>query len=101
MTYPLAEPRTNQTVVSLLDRFKPPAPNGLSRTLPVLKWGALVFLEIEGWLNVKLFRVLLYAVQEHNLLKFAEIYVAILDDRLFFCVFTVIFINLARYFLVI
>ena len=50
---------------------------------------------------MKLFRVLLYAVQEHNLLKFAEIYVAILDDRLFFCVFTVIFINLARYFLVI
>ena len=32
-----SEPRTNQTVVSLLDHFRPPAPNGLSRrTLPVL-----------------------------------------------------------------
>ena len=40
------------------------------------------------------FRVLLYAVQEYNVLKFAEINcVAILDDRLFFCVFTVIFMN--------
>ena len=29
-------PRPNQTVVSLLDHFKPPVPNGLSRTLPVL-----------------------------------------------------------------
>ena len=25
---------TNQTAVSLLDRLRPPAPNGLSRTLP-------------------------------------------------------------------
>ena len=39
-----SEPRTNQTVVSLLDHFRPPAPNGLSRTLSVLKCGALVFL---------------------------------------------------------
>ena len=39
-----SEPRTNQTVVSLLDRLRPPAPNGLSRTLPVLKCSALVFL---------------------------------------------------------
>ena len=39
------------------------------------------------------FRVLLYAVQEYNFLKFAEICVAILDDRLFFCVFTVIFMK--------
>ena len=39
------------------------------------------------------FRVLLYAVQEYNLLKFAEICVAILDDRLFFWVFTVIFMK--------
>ena len=43
-----SEPRTNQTVVSLLDHFRPPAPNGLSRTLPVLKCSALVFLEVEG-----------------------------------------------------
>ena len=38
---------------------------------------------------MKLFRVLLYAVQEHNFLKFAEICVTILDDMLFFSVFTV------------
>ena len=39
------------------------------------------------------FRVLLYAVQEYNVLKFAEINcVAILDDRLFFF-FTVIFMK--------
>ena len=45
-----SEPRTNQTVVSLLeDHFRPPAPNGLSRTLPVLKCSALVFLEAEGY----------------------------------------------------
>ena len=43
-----SEPRINQTVVSLLDHFRPPAPNGLSRTLPVLKCSALVFLEVEG-----------------------------------------------------
>ena len=43
-----SEPRTNQTVVSLLDHFRPPAPNGLSWTLPVLKCSALVFLEVEG-----------------------------------------------------
>ena len=36
-----SEPRTDQTVVSLLDRLRPPAPNGLSRTLPVLKCSAL------------------------------------------------------------
>ena len=36
---------------------------------------------------MELFRVLLYAVQEHNFLKFAEICVAILDDRLFFFCF--------------
>ena len=28
-----SEPRTDQTVVSLLDRLRPPAPNGLSKTL--------------------------------------------------------------------
>ena len=45
-----SEPRTNQTVVSLLeDHFRPPAPNGLSRTLPVLKCSALVFLGAEGY----------------------------------------------------
>ena len=43
-----SEPHINQTVVSLLDHFRPPAPNGLSRTLPVLKCSALVFLEVEG-----------------------------------------------------
>ena len=43
-----SEPLTNQTVVSLLDHFRPPAPNGLSGTLPVLKCSALVFLEVEG-----------------------------------------------------
>ena len=74
----LSGPRTNQTVVSLLDHFRPPAPKSLSRTLPVLKWGTLVFLEAEGyckqgWFYVELFRVLLYAVQEYNFLKFAEI----------------------------
>ena len=42
-----SEPRANQTVVSLLDRFGPSAPNGLSRALPVLKCSALVFLEAE------------------------------------------------------
>ena len=48
-----SEPRTNQTVVSLLDRFRPQAPNDLLRTLPVLKCSALVFLEAaENW-NVK------------------------------------------------
>ena len=44
-----SEPRTNQTVVSLLYHFRHPAPNGLSRTLPVLKCSALVFLEAEGY----------------------------------------------------
>ena len=39
-----SEPRTNQTVVSLLHHFIPPALSGLSRTLPVLKCSALVFL---------------------------------------------------------
>ena len=34
----------NQTVVSLLHHVIPPAPSGLSRTLPVLKCSALVFL---------------------------------------------------------
>ena len=43
-----SEPCTNQTVVSLLDHFRPPAPNGLSRTLPELKCSALVFLEAEA-----------------------------------------------------
>ena len=47
MTYP--EPRTNQTVVSLLDHFRPPAPNDLSLTLPVFKYSDLVFLEAEGY----------------------------------------------------
>ena len=86
----LSGPRTNQTVVSLVYHFRPPAPKSLSRTLPVLKWGTLVFLEAEGywgtlvflvaegyckqgWFYVELFRVLLYAVQEYNFLKFAEI----------------------------
>ena len=36
---------------------------------------------------MELFRGLMYAVQECNFLKFAEICVAILDDRLFFCIF--------------
>ena len=40
-----SEPRTNHTVVSLLDHFRPSALSGLSRTLPVLKRSALVFLE--------------------------------------------------------
>ena len=45
-----SEPCTNQTaVVSLLDHFRPAAPNGLSRTLPVLKCSALVFLGAEGY----------------------------------------------------
>ena len=39
-----SEPRTNQTVVSLLHHFIPPALSGLSRTLPVLKCSALEFL---------------------------------------------------------
>ena len=39
-----SEPRTNQTVVSLLDHLRLPAPHGLSQTLPVLKSSALVFL---------------------------------------------------------
>ena len=42
---------------------------------------------------MQLFRVFLYTAQEYNILKFAEICVAILDDRLsgffFFGVFTV------------
>ena len=44
-----SEPRTNQTVVLLLDHFRPPAPNSLSRTLPVLKCSTQVFLEVEGY----------------------------------------------------
>ena len=32
-----SESRTGETVVSLWNRFRPPAPNGLSRTLPVFK----------------------------------------------------------------
>ena len=44
-----SEPHTNQTVVSLLDHFRPPAPNGLSQTLPVLKCSTPVFLEVEGY----------------------------------------------------
>ena len=42
---------------------------------------------------MNLFRVLLYAVQEQNFLKFVEICVAILDDRDLFCFFTVIFMR--------
>ena len=38
------KPRTNYTKVSLLDPFRAPAPNDLSRSLPVLKCSALVFL---------------------------------------------------------
>ena len=44
-----SEPCTNQTVVLLLDHFRPPAPNSLSRTLPVLKCSTQVFLEVEGY----------------------------------------------------
>ena len=40
-----SETPTNQAVVSLLDHFRPPAPNWLTRTLPVLKCSTLVFLE--------------------------------------------------------
>ena len=36
-----SEPHTDQTVVSLLDRLRPLAPNSLSRALPVVKCGAL------------------------------------------------------------
>ena len=42
------KPRQNQAVVSLLDHLRPPAPNGLSRSLSVLKCSALVFLEADG-----------------------------------------------------
>ena len=45
------------------------------------------------------FRVLLYAVQEYNFLKFAEICLAILDDGLFFSVFTVIFMKFSQIYL--
>ena len=38
------KPRANYTLVSLLELFRPPAPNGLSPSLPVLKCSALVFL---------------------------------------------------------
>ena len=38
------KPRANYTLVSLLDPVRPPAPNGLSPSLPVLKCSALVFL---------------------------------------------------------
>ena len=38
------KPRANYTLVSLLEPFRPPAPNGLSPSLPVLKCSALVFL---------------------------------------------------------
>ena len=45
-----SEQRTNQTVVSLLNRFRPPVTNDLLRTLLVLKYSALVFLEAaENW----------------------------------------------------
>ena len=37
-----SETRTNQAVVSLLDHLRPPAPNGITRTLPVLKCTVLV-----------------------------------------------------------
>ena len=82
MTYSLSHAQTK----------RPPSPNILSRTLPILKCGALVLLEAEGYCKERLnlcgiVRVLLYAVQGHNFLKFAEICVAILDDRLFFFVF--------------
>ena len=42
------KPRPNQTAVSLLDHLRPPAPNVLSRSKPVLKCSALVFLKAEG-----------------------------------------------------
>ena len=54
---------------------------------------------------MELLRVFLYAAQEYNILKFAEICVAILDDRLsgffFFGVFTVkvIFMKWSQIFL--
>ena len=47
-----SEPRTNQTVVSLLDQFRPPAPNGLSWTLPVFNCSDLVFLDADGYMTV-------------------------------------------------
>ena len=50
MTYPLRH--AHQTVVSVLDHFRPPAPNGLSRTLPVFKCSDLVFLEADGYMTV-------------------------------------------------
>ena len=39
-----SETRTNQKVVSLLDHFRSPTPNGLSLSLPVLKCSTLIFL---------------------------------------------------------
>ena len=65
-----SEPHTNQTEVSLLDHFRPPATNGLSRTLPVFKCSDLVFLEADRYMTVNKADfmwnclVLLYAVQE-------------------------------------
>ena len=44
-----SEPRTDKTVVSLLERIRPPAPNCLSRTLAVLNCSALVFSEAVGY----------------------------------------------------
>ena len=38
------KPRTSYTLVFRLDPFRPPSPNGLSPSLPVLKCSALVFL---------------------------------------------------------
>ena len=84
-----SEPCTNQTIVSLLeDHFRPPAPNGLSRTLPVLKCSAL---RLRGTVNKADFKgnclefCCMLNKNNYNFLKFAEICVAILDDRLFFC----------------
>ena len=44
-----SEPRTDKTVLSLLQSFRPPSHNCLSRTLPVLNCSALVFSEAVGY----------------------------------------------------
>ena len=95
------ESRTDETVVSLQDRFRPPAPNRLSGTVPVLKCCALVFLEAAGYWNKANFMwsCLEFCCMLYTRMSFPEIRVAISGDRLIFGVFTVLFVKWNQIFL--
>ena len=96
-----SESRTDETVVSLLDHFRPPAPSRLSGTLPVLKCSAPVFLEAAGYWNKANFMwsSLEFCCMLYTKTSLPEICVAISGDRLIFGVFTVLFVKWSQIFL--